>query len=309
MKVREAIEEYRYYITKHSEQTQEWYLGKLKVFDAWCTGEGLQLEDLRPSHIARFLDSVRQRTNPRTKQPVTTHLVHGYARAVKVFLNWASREEGIEDHVSQRLPRRIPMPKMEEKVIETLSAEQVKRMMIACDQGDNQEMVMRDRAIVALLIDTGIRANELCTLTLDNVYITSHDGYLKIYGKGSKWREVGLGEKSRAALHRFITRYRRAPRDEKHVFLSRVTGKCLSVTGLEQLLYRLKDKARLQPTVRVNPHVWRHTYAMTYLLNGGDVYKLSRLMGHTSVTITEGYLRAVKAKDARSGQSVLDSLR
>jgi integrase/recombinase XerD len=51
--------------------------------------------------------------------------------------------------------------------------------------------------------------------------------------------------------------------------------------------------------VRCSPHTCRHTFACNYLKNGGDVYTLSRLLGHTSVSVTEVYLRAVKAQDAR----------
>jgi integrase/recombinase XerD len=60
--------------------------------------------------------------------------------------------------------------------------------------------------------------------------------------------------------------------------------------------------------VRVSAHTLRHTFAVTYLAGGGDLYKLSRLLGHTSVTTTEGYLRAFRARDARRGRSVFDRM-
>lgn len=61
--------------------------------------------------------------------------------------------------------------------------------------------------------------------------------------------------------------------------------------------------------VRCSPHDFRHTFAFNYLANGGDVLKLSRLMGHTDITVTAGYLKAFTARDARRGYvSVLDTL-
>src|SRR6266566_4296804 len=83
---------------------------------------------------------------------------------------------------------------------------------------------------------------------------------------------------------------------EQNVFISR-TGEALTVHGLAQLIEQLEETSRIRD-VRVSPHTFRHTYAVQYLLNGGDIYKLSRLMGHTSVKITERYLQAVNAKQA-----------
>lgn len=82
------------------------------------------------------------------------------------------------------------------------------------------------------------------------------------------------------------------------------------VSGLEQIIRPIGSRARIKG-VRVSPHTFRHTYATLYLLNNnGDIYKLSRLMGHTSVKVTERYLGAIKAKQAREGgQSVLDQLK
>jgi site-specific recombinase XerD len=73
------------------------------------------------------------------------------------------------------------------------------------------------------------------------------------------------------------------------------------------MLYRLRDRAGLHG-VRVGAHVWRHTYAFTYVALGGDVLRLSRLLGHTSVSTTQGYLTAFTASDARHGASVLDQM-
>jgi integrase/recombinase XerD len=176
--------------------------------------------------------------------------------------------------------------------------------MEVCKKEYNEELVVRDKAILSVLFDTGIRAGELCSLTLENTHFKP-EAYLKIIGKGNKWREVPLGKTSSAALHKYISRHR--PKSEQQVvFLSRA-GEGLTTSGLFQLVQRLGNWARIKG-VRCSPHTARHTYAVSYLSNGGDVYKLSRLMGHTSVSVTEHYLRAFKNKDARKGKSVLDNM-
>ena len=159
-----------------------------------------------------------------------------------------------------------------------------------------------------MLIDTGIRNDELCSLMLDNVHLKDpKDCYIKVDGKGRKEREVGLGRDAAKALKRYITRYRKAMRSERSVFLSRF-GQRFTPNGLDQMLRRLGRWAKVSD-VRVSAHTFRHTYAVNYLKNGGDIFKLSRLLGHESVQTTMIYLKAFNAKDARDGgPSVLDNL-
>ena len=149
------------------------------------------------------------------------------------------------------------MPKREQKVIETLSVEQVERLLRAAQSA-------RDKAIIAVLLDTGIRANELCTLTLDHVHFTPEDAWLLVHGKRDKWREVGLGKRARQALHKYI--YRERPTQAWHaqpqVFIGR-RGQ-LTPNGLDQILHALRDAAGQEhfQGVQVRPHVFRHSFAV-----------------------------------------------
>jgi site-specific recombinase XerD len=198
------------------------------------------------------------------------------------------------------------MPKMLAKVIETFSNEQIKALLLSCEKEYNQTLMVRDCAIIYILYDIGIRASELCGLTLDNVYLQPDDAYLKVLGKGDKRREVGLGKEARIALHRYISGYRKVGPTERYVFISR-QGNSLTINGLEQLTYRLGRWARVKG-VRCSPHTFRHTFAVNYLRATGDIYKLSRIMGHSSVKVTEGYLKSVKNKEIRNSIFVADTL-
>ncbi|WP_040444212.1 tyrosine-type recombinase/integrase [Ktedonobacter racemifer] len=167
-------------------------------------------------------------------------------------------------------------------------------------------MPQRNIAILSLLLDTGVRASELCTLTLENVVITRDDAYIRVMGKGRKEREIGLGKQARIQIQKYIRLYRKGAEEKEVVFISQ-RQQPLTINGLDQLLYRLRDHAKL--SVSAGAHKFRHTFAVNYLLNGGDVYKLSRIMGHTSVSTTERYVRSMKQRDARRGLSVLDNLK
>ena len=302
MNVRDAVEEYRYATSDHATKTKVMREARLELFASWCEEHRISLETIKPSDVVKFVETIKVKTHHYTGKPLSTYTIRGYAVNVKAFLNWCAKE----DLITSTLPRRIPMPRIEQKVIEVFTDEQIGALFKACEKEGDISLEVRDRALLSVLIDTGIRANEACGLTLNCVFLSPNEAYLKVYGKGSKWREVGLGKQARTILHRYITRHRKAERGEKHVFLNRY-GRPLTVSGIDQLLERLNGSARLQG-VRVSAHTFRHSYALNYLKNGGDIYRLSRLMGHTSVQVTEGYLRAFKQKDARNGQSVLDNL-
>jgi len=302
MGIEDAIEDYLYANLRWATNTRTWYADKLKPFVRWCKEQGINnLDQLRPNEVRRYTAYRQQLTNPQTGKPLSSNSIHSDVVTIKAFLAYCHKEEYITTSVSKRLD----VPKKESKVIEVFTSDQIRAMADAASKECLQWLVYRDRAIVYILADTGIRASELCDLTLDRLHLDS-DPYIKVTGKGRKEREVGLGRTARAALHKYITRYRRADKAEQHVFLGR-TFEPLTRSGLDQLLYRLADWAHITG-IRVSAHSYRHTYAINYLKQGGDVYKLARLLGHNSVSVTEVYLRAVSQRDARVGSSVLDTL-
>jgi site-specific recombinase XerD len=303
--VREAIEEYHHAKHHLSPYTRRGTRLRLAVFVAWCEAHGIELEILRATHIRAFLQDVEKRQGlGRTTLMAST--VRSYAATIKAFMAWAAREEEFEDVVSSKVAARVELPKVGETIIDTFTNVQLEALLLACDA---QPFAVRDKAMVSVLIDTGCRASELVGLTLDCVWLDPDDRYIKVTGKGRKERELALGRAARLALRRYITRYRKPKnRAERHVFLSR-TNRPLTVSGLEQVIEQIGETASISG-VRCSPHTLRHTFATNFLLQGGEIYHLSRLMGHSDIKQTSRYLRAIKARQARQGgQSVLDHLK
>lgn len=289
----------------HSPASRRWYSTRLSAFIAWLHDMGCNdIEQVTPALVRRYVE-YRRGTPTAKGTPLSTHTLHGIVRSIKTFLNWAARDELIDE----RITKRIELPKKEQKIIPIFTPEQIDRLLMACDQSDTHEYRVRNRAIVSLLLDTGIRANELCTLKLENVHLSENDSYILVYGKGRKQREVPVGKAARSALHRYLHRAR--PRGESpYVFLAR-GGQAFLPNGIDQVLYRLRDTAGAAhfKNVRVSAHTFRHTYAVRSLEAGLDLYKLSRLLGHTSVMTTENYLKAFSSRQARQGSiSVLDTM-
>jgi integrase/recombinase XerD len=307
MLINAAVSDYLYALSSKSPLTRTSARTILLQFTEWCTQQDIDLEQLKPVHVRQYTDFLRTRPSQHNGTPLSSSTVHSHITRLKAFLAWCHQEECYKVGLSEKAVKRIELPAVEAKVVGVITPEMFKKLYTACDHERYENHAQRNRAILSVLLDTGIRAAELCSLTLDQVYFGEDTSFIRVYGKGRKWREAALGEKARKALRNYILRYRHASKSEVHVFVSRFGGP-LTPGGIDQLLYALADRAGIDRD-HASAHKFRHSFAVNFLKNGGDLYKLSRLLGHASVSITERYLRAFTAQDARTGNiSVLDNL-
>lgn len=201
--------------------------------------------------------------------------------------------------------KRFDMPRRAQKIVQVFSADHIQRLLRATEH--EPMLALRDKAIITVLLDTGVRVEELCTLTMRHLQLAPKESFVRVEGKGRKQREVGLGKLSTLALHRYLTSRKK---ESSLVFMSR-RNQPLTPNAIDRTLYRLRDIAGKKhfDGIRVSAHTFRHSFAVHYMQQGGDVYKLSRLLGHESTSTTERYLRAFQSRDARlTSKSVLDNL-
>ena len=169
----------------------------------------------------------------------------------------------------------------------------------------------RDEAIVMLLADTGVRASELCNLTLHD--LDQQNRKCRVMGKGRKQRTVYFGKETARALWQYL-RETQAEREENgSVFLSdrgTKAGGAMTRSGLLQLIERLGKVAHIDST-RCSPHTFRHTFAVEFLRNGGNVFTLKEILGHTSLTICNRYVALAQADIQKQHQmySPMDRMR
>lgn len=291
-----------FYARELSPTAQRWYKQKLAVFRDWCVENGTEsVQDITKDTLRRFLRSLDS-DSERTGKPLSAQTKHGYARAIRAFLRYCEEDEHIERAPSMR----TMMPKRGHYIKTVFSPKEIDALLRACKEEPDRALAYRDRAIVMLLLDTGIRAGELTSLTLDRLQFSISDARAVVYGKGRKQRVVWLGKSARLAVHRYITEFRPMVQDN-HVFLSRRSTP-LTYVGLVRTLQRLSNLSGVD--VHSNPHKFRHTYAYLYMKEKrGDVLRLSRLLGHSSVVVTEEYLKSFGADEAGDGGSVLDGFR
>ncbi len=148
---------------------------RLTFFREWCEQKNLELEQLTNAHIREFHQFLSTTLAKITGKLRSSYTVKGYIMCVKTFLGWIAQEPGLEDLVKERLVKRIQYPAVEKKVIEIFTEEQLQALFTAYEQEKDTRLVYRDKAILSLLLDTGMRNSELCGLTLDKLHLEPYN--------------------------------------------------------------------------------------------------------------------------------------
>ncbi|WP_251667983.1 tyrosine-type recombinase/integrase [Sporosarcina sp. NCCP-2331] len=206
-------------------------------------------------------------------------------KLISAFFNWCIKEEYIEDNPMRKVDR----PKVQKKVLEGFTQNEVAKMVSSYSYQDFYEC--RNKAIVAMLADCGLRAMELRGLTIESVRDTS----ILVNGKGNKERVVYISP----TLKKILIRYERMKKKyfedkivkSNHYFLS-YQGDYLSHMSLDKIVKEAGRRAGIGGK-RVSPHSFRHFYAVTCITNNIDVYTLSRLLGHSEIGTTQRYLSSM----------------
>ena len=132
-------------------------------------------------------------------------------------------------------------------------------------------------------LDTGLRASELAGIKLADLNL--RDGFVKVMGKGAKERTAPIGQYVRTVLLNYLENVR-PQRKANHLFLSRA-GKPVTANAIKLIFSR---QARKSGVKRLHAHLCRHTFATNYLLNGGDIFSLKEILGHTTFEMVNHYL-------------------
>jgi site-specific recombinase XerD len=292
-----------------SPKTITWYSENLARFSGYLQNrhlpdsiEHIDIKLLR-DYVLYLLKRRRFENHPRTPvkaEPLSTSTVHGHVRTLRAFFSWLARESFIEGNITTGLKA----PKIVNKVISTLSDEEIVSILRTFNSMSNSEV--RNQTIFMLLLDTGLRIGELVNLKIDDVNLS--DGLLKVMGKGKKERIVPIGSNAQRALQRYLFRYRIKPAHSgiENVFLS-VHGKPLTENSMKLAFARMADRSGVH---RLHAHLCRHTFATRYLINGGDVFTLQQILGHSTLEMVRHYVNLASNHVAMQHQrfSPLDRL-
>jgi len=267
----------------NTDKTIKGYQRFLSLFTTWLTVHGItNISDVTLHHVREYqLYLTDKPAERRGGCRLTRRSIQTYIRHIKVFLSFCH----MEGFISEPLHLKVKTPKAERPAIEIITDNEYERIM---ETFLDTEIGRRNRAVISLLIDCGLRLSEVAGLETGNINFEKR--YMKVMGKGRKERIIPFGSNVRRVLLYYVHERRaaKAPEDDKYFFLSvrrtPITSACIGT-----LMRRLKKSTGI---TRLHTHLFRHTFATNFLVHGlGDIYQLSLILGHSEVKVTELYLQ------------------
>jgi integrase/recombinase XerD len=225
--------------------------------------------------IQQFIYEIAKKVNPRSQARTISGL--------KSFFNYLIFEDYRPDNPMEL----IETPRLGRKLPDTLSIEDIDKLIAAVDLTTNEGE--RNRAMLETLYACGLRVSELTTLKISDLFFD--EGFIKITGKGNKQRFVPISEHTQ----KYIEIYKNTVRHlvsiqkghEDTLFLNR-RGRQLSRAMIFTIIKNLAVEISLNKVI--SPHTFRHSFATHLLENGADLRSIQLMLGHESITTTEIYM-------------------
>jgi site-specific recombinase XerD len=197
-------------------------------------------------------------------QPFSSKTVLNYHIGLAAPWTWAFREGYVDVHIV----RQVVKPKPQRVVIDPFTDVEVRAMLASVKRNTD-----RDRAIIFLLLDTGVRASELCGLDIKDIDLASRK--IKVLGKGNKERFLPISSRTASIVFKYTS------------MAELIKPFPFTRTSLAHLIQQIGKRAGIQDA---HPHRFRHTFAINYLRNGGDPYTLQEILGHSTLEMVKRYL-------------------
>ena len=257
---------------------------------------------VKTEHLRGFLVWLRTDYKPRRltggDQPLSPKTLRNIWVSLSAFFTWLNAELQIPNPM-----KGIPAPRFEKAPVEPFTKEEVQALIKACamcqeaSPSDRRSYTMRrstgkrDQAILLTLLDTGLRASELCALTVGDVDLKTGKVQIK-HGasggaKGGKGRVVYVGKAARRALWLYLATREDGEDPSTPIFMGKFAHP-MNRDVLRQVVASLGQKAGVK---KCHPHRFRHTFSISYLRAGGDVFTLQALLGHSSLEMVQHYAR------------------
>jgi site-specific recombinase XerD len=240
-------------VRKLSDHTIEQYDWTIRKFIEHAGN--LPMSEVTPNHVAAYLGSIEYSA----KTVLNRHV------ALAAFWTWALKMEYVEKHVV----RLVDKPRVRQVIVDPFTEDDINKILSAVARTRSPR---RNRAMVYLLLDCGIRASELLGLQRENIDFEARE--IKVLGKGDKERVIPFSKQTAEILQSY---------------LKTIVGQPFPLDrhSLSTLFDTIGKYAGVKKT---HPHRFRHTFAINYLRNGGDVYTLAKCLGHTTLEMVRRYL-------------------
>jgi integrase/recombinase XerD len=216
--------------------------------------------------------------------------VNHHIKVLKILFKFMVEEGVINKNPSKKISR----IKIDQNAIATFSNSQIMAMLeVTKHQMDFPGV--RNYALITLLFDTGCRISELLELKVSDIQLD--EKILTVKGKGGKGRVVPFGDRSLIGIVKYLNKRDRLFGKEGVFFLTKF-GDPLTLRMTNKIIERIGYKAKVE-NVRLSAHTFRHTFAKNWLMNGGDIFSLQKILGHRTLDMVRNYVN-ITFKDIQS---------
>ena len=287
----QAIEGYLIDFTiNHSPETKKVYGPYLKQFLAWQ--KDVRINEIAPANLSSYMVYLnteyqvkRVKGSTRGTQ-LSSSALDNHWKVIRSFFKWCGLNLGIE-----RPDLKLPRPEVVTPEIISFTRDEIKQLLNACEWTKPIERrttkayrvkkpcSLRNKAILLLLLDTGVRIGELCRLLPEDIDLSTGTISIKPFysNRKARPRQIPIGHKVKRLLWQYQV---------DHVFNGSFFG--LVPQNVRLFMWRLEKQTGIK---QVHPHRFRHTFAIQFLKNGGNVYSLQYILGHRSLEMVKRYLR------------------
>ena len=277
MTIQEALTDFliEQQIRGNTQKTVQYYSLSVGLY-ARFAGSDTPLQEITLNSLRAYYLHLAERN-------ISSTTIQTYIRALRSFLTWCYQQEYIPVNLSEK----FRLPKAQRKAIDVLTDSEVRRLLFCFNL--RYRVHLRNYCMCSLMLDSGLRLHEVVTLTIEHTHLP--EGYIIVDGKGNKQRVVPLGMNTRKFLFRYLSR-RPGCASTDRVFLMSNLEPVTDAT-LRQMFRKLKKRSGIP---RLRAHLLRHTFATRYLENGGDMYALQQILGHTSLEMVKKYVHSTTRK-------------
>jgi len=251
------------------------YISDVKKLAAFAKKKKISELKINKSDLSDFVSNI-------SKEGISARSQSRIISGIKAFYKYLI----MEDYITADPTQLLESPKIGMKLPDTLSIEEIDKLIAAIDLSTEQGE--RNRAMLEILYSCGLRVTELITLKLSNVSFV--EGFIKVIGKGDKERLAPIGKIALKYLNIYIGEVRNHQNIQKGhediIFLNR-RGKQLTRVMIFTIIKQLAEKIGLKK--KISPHTFRHSFATHLIQGGADLRAVQEMLGHESITTTEIY--------------------
>lgn len=266
-----TLEHLSFYLNQCENKRLSWHTLKAYRIDLKQFYSFMMNKDMNKREISYYIHYLNHRFKPKT-----------------VKRKLASLHAFFEDMVFYEIIQENPMDKMRYKIQEEktlpriIQYHQLQDLFHRLDQ-DQHFFIKRDKAVIELLISTGIRVSELCAIKNEDIYL--EEKYLIVYGKNTKERVIFLGEEVYLALKEYEQAFHDRISQQEYFFINNQYHR-LTDQSVRHIINRYTDD------FHITPHMFRHTFATMLLEQDVDISYIQKILGHSSITTTSIYAYA-----------------